>query len=79
MSSFLRTHRDLRRLTGVKADMNPRAEGHAQICVCITEMNLFLVGILCASRHTSGPVLELHPHAFLDSTAGKLHVKAKHI
>lgn len=75
MSSFLRTHRDLRRLTGVKADMNPRAEGHAQICVCITEINLFFVGILW----TSGPVLELHPHAFLDITAGKLHIKAEHI
>lgn len=79
MSSFLRTPRDLRRLTGVKADMNPRAEGHAQICVFITEINLFFVGILCASRRTSGPVLELHPHALLDSTAGKLSVEVEHI
>lgn len=77
MSSFLRTHRNLRRLTGVKADMNPRAEGHAQLCVFITEMNLFCVGILCASRRTSGPVLELRPQSFLDSTTGKLRRQSR--
>lgn len=79
MSSFLRTHRDLRRLTGVKADMNPRAEGHAQLRVFITEISLFCVGILCTRRRTSGPVLELRPHSFLDSTAGKLCCQSRDI